>query len=56
MRRLQPKRDFVLKLVELHLMRLDDPNEYAGILRQNHVAHVGTPPPRRRHDGAGLRR
>jgi hypothetical protein len=38
----------------LHLLRLDDPNDYARILRDNHLAHAGTPPPRRRRDGAGL--
>lgn len=24
-------------------------------LRENHLAHAGSPPPRRRHDGAGLK-
>jgi hypothetical protein len=34
----------------------DVPNEYARILRQNHLAYAGTPPARRRHDGAWLGR
>jgi hypothetical protein len=50
-----PRLNNLLKLVQLHLLRLDDPNEYARILRQNHLAHAGGPPPRRRHDGAGLK-
>jgi hypothetical protein len=27
---------------------------YARLLRDNHQAHHGSPPPRRRRDGAGL--
>jgi len=49
-----PRLNELLKLIQLHLLRLDDPNDYARILRENHLAHRGTPPPRRRHDGAGL--
>jgi hypothetical protein len=50
-----PRLNALLTLVHLHLLRLDDPNDYARILRENHVAHHGTPPPRRQHDGAGLK-
>jgi hypothetical protein len=50
-----PRLNELLKLIQLHLLRLDDPNNYARILRENHLAHAGSPPPRRRHDGAGLR-
>jgi hypothetical protein len=50
-----PRLNSLLALVQLHLLKLDDPNEYARILRDNHLAHNGTPPPRRKHDGAGLR-
>jgi len=49
-----PRLNCLLKLVHLHLLRLDDPTVYARLLRDNHQAHHGSPPPRRKHDGAGL--
>lgn len=49
-----PRLNELLALVQLHLLRLDDPNAYARILRENHITHAGTPPPRRQHDSAGL--
>jgi hypothetical protein len=49
-----PRLNGLLQLVQLHLTRLDDPAAYSRILRENHLAHAGSPPPRRQHDGAGL--
>ncbi len=49
-----PRLNHLLRLVQLHLSRLDDPADYARILRENHLAYAGNPPPRRQHDGIGL--
>lgn len=49
-----PRLNHLLQLVQLHLSRLDDPKDYTRILRENHLAHAGNPPPRRQHDGIGL--
>ena len=49
-----PRLNHLLRLVQLHLVRLDDPAAYSCILRENHLVYAGSPPPRRQHDGIGL--
>ncbi len=49
-----PRLNCLLKLVHLHILGLDDPATYTRLLRENHLRHGGTPPPRRSHDRAGF--
>ncbi|MBA3400400.1 MAG: hypothetical protein H0U05_00275 [Actinobacteria bacterium] len=44
----------LLNLVHLHLLGLDDPAAYARLMRENHLRHEGSAPPRRAIDGAGF--
>ncbi|MGZ8634690.1 MAG: hypothetical protein ACXWZZ_12680 [Solirubrobacteraceae bacterium] len=51
-----PRLNELLKLTPHPPLPLDNPTDDARILRETHPAHAGTPPPRRRPDGAGLGR
>lgn len=47
--------EHLLLLAQLRQMRHADERRWAALLRRNHVAHGGTPPPRRKVDDPALR-
>jgi hypothetical protein len=50
-----PRLNHLLTLMQLQVTGEADAAVYARLLRENHERHHGKPPPRRLHDGVGLR-